>query len=58
MKIRLNTTMPFSAIGIAFIIIGIILDDAAQLYFGFVWIFIAFIKVLFQIYKGHGLKDN
>ena len=51
LKIRFKQTMPFSAIGIAFLLLGLILDDSPQLYFGLVWIIIAVIALIIRINK-------
>jgi NhaP-type Na+/H+ or K+/H+ antiporter len=40
--------MPFSALGITFLLLGLILDDSQQLYFGLVWIIIAAIAVIIR----------
>ncbi|MEE9573219.1 MAG: hypothetical protein V3W20_09240 [Candidatus Neomarinimicrobiota bacterium] len=48
LKIRFKQTMPFSAIGITFLLLGLILDDSRQLYFGLVWIIIAAIAVIIR----------
>ena len=48
LKIRFKKTMPFSAIGITFLLLGLILDDSRQLYFGLVWIIIAAIAVIIR----------
>ena len=39
---------PFYALGIAFILLGLILDDSRQLSFGFVWIAIGTVALLFK----------
>ena len=44
-------TMPFIAIGIAFIILGLILKDDNQLYFSLVWILIGFIAAILRTNK-------
>ncbi len=48
LKIRFKQTMPFSALGITFLLLGLILDDSRQLYFGLVWIIIAAIAVIIR----------
>lgn len=48
LKIRFKQTMPFSAIGITFLLLVLILDDSRQLYFGLVWIIIAAIAVIIR----------
>ena len=41
----MRLTRPFLALGIVFVLIGVMLDDRRQLYFGLVWLLIAGIAV-------------
>ncbi len=45
--------MPFSMLGIAFIVIGIIMNDRFQILFGLVWIAIAIVVLMIK-----GLKAD
>lgn len=54
----LKLGMPFTAIGIAFIALGVILDDAGQIYFGVVWLVIAIAAVVIRSKKQSGQKQN
>ncbi len=56
LAILFKLSMPFSVIGIAFILLGIIMDDSVQLYFGFVWIVIATIAIIYRNKKGKSTK--
>ena len=44
-------TMPFLAIGIAFVTLGVTLDDEFQLRFGFVWLGISLVAALVRLIK-------
>lgn len=48
--------MPFSALGIAFLLLGLILNDSRQLSFGFVWIVIAIIAIVYKNSKKGTLR--
>lgn len=48
MKDLFTSSMPFSMIGIAFIGLGLVLEDASQVNFGIVWLVIALGAVLWR----------
>jgi NADH:ubiquinone oxidoreductase subunit 6 (subunit J) len=43
--------LPFSALAAAFILLGIIMNDVHQVYFGAVWLLIAFISFFIKKFK-------
>jgi len=43
--------LPFSALAVTFIFLGFILNDVHQIYFGFVWLFIAIIAFIIRKFK-------
>jgi len=52
----IKLTMPFSLLAITFVMIGLVLQDLDQIYFGIVWLMLAVIA--FVIKKGSTIKNN
>jgi len=46
----IKLTMPFSLLAITFVMIGLILQDLDQIYFGIVWLIITVIAYVYKIF--------
>jgi hypothetical protein len=53
MKI-VKLTLPFSLLGVTFVLIGLVLNDLDQIYFGIVWFIIAIFSFAWKIFHCSG----
>ena len=50
--------LPFSALAVFFILIGFLLNDKHQIYFGIVWLLIALIAYTYKKFKHHHIQGG